>query len=312
MADNIKEVIPEYLLMLKGVLDCPEMPLNVSRSYLQNSGYVSKISAHITKKVADKINSLFSTDREAYEKLWRDLKTFVEYGCLRDRKFHDKVKDSVLFEKCGGGFVTLSEYLESAKEKHENKVYYATDKTSQAQYISLLEAEGIEVVLLDRVLDTQFISMVESVNSGVKFARVDAEVASAMKNEGEAPEMNAAAELFKKIAGEHTTVEVQMLKDASIPAILTVAEESRRMDDMMKMYAMQDGGMANFPLESKLILNAASPLIEKLENTAENDSEKAEMIAKQVYALSLLSQRKLSAEELTKFLGDSYELLSRI
>ncbi len=312
VADNIKEVIPEYLLMLKGVLDCPEMPLNVSRSYLQNSGYVSKISAHITKKVADKINSLFSTDREAYEKLWRDLKTFVEYGCLRDRKFHDKVKDSVLFEKCGGGFVTLSEYLESAKEKHENKIYYATDKTSQAQYISLLEAEGIEVVLLDRVLDTQFISMVESVNSGVKFARVDAEVASAMKNEGDAPEMNAAAELFKKIAGEHVTVEVQTLKDASIPAILTVAEENRRMDDMMKMYAMQDGGMTNFPLESKLILNAASPLIGKLETTAESDSNKAEMIAKQIYALSLLSQRKLSAEELTKFLGDSYELLSRI
>ncbi len=312
VADNIKEVIPEYLLMLKGVLDCPEMPLNVSRSYLQNSGYVAKISAHITKKVADKINSLFSTDREAYENLWRDLKTFVEYGCLRDRKFHDKVKDSVLFEKCGGGFVTLSEYLDSAKEKHENKIYYATDKTAQAQYISLLESEGIDVVLLDRVLDTQFISMVESVNSGVKFARVDAEVASAIRTEDDAPEMAAAVELFKKVAGEHTAVEVQTLKDASLPAILTVAEESRRMDDMMKMYAMQNGGAADFPLESKLILNAASPLIRKLEDTAGSDSEKAEMIAKQVYTLSLLSQRKLSADELTAFLGDSYELLSRM
>jgi len=311
VADNIKEVIPEYLLMLKGVLDCPEMPLNVSRSYLQNSGYVSKISAHITKKVADKINSLFNTDREAFEKLWRDLKTFVEYGCLRDRKFYDKVKDSVLFEKCGGGFATLTEYLENARETNENKVYYATDKTAQAQYISLLQGQNIDVVLLDRILDTQFVQMLESQNSEVKFARVDAEIAGAMTDAAETPERTAARDLFDRITGENVTVEVQMLKDASVPAILTVSEESRRMDDMMKMYAMANEGMdGSFPLQSKLILNASSPLIEKID--AETDADKAERIARQVYTLSLLSQRKLTAEELTGFLSDSYDLLNRL
>jgi len=311
VADNIKEVIPEYLLMLKGVLDCPEMPLNVSRSYLQNSGYVSKISAHITKKVADKINSLFTTDREAFEKLWRDLKTFVEYGCLRDRKFFDKVKDSVLFEKCGDGFATLAEYLENAKETNENKVYYATDKTAQAQYISLLQGQNIDVVLLDRILDTQFVQMLESQNSGVKFVRVDAEIAGAMKEEAETPACTAARELFDRLTGENVTVEVQTLKDSTVPAILTVSEESRRMDDMMKMYAMANEGMdGSFPLQSKLILNASSPLIAKLD--AESDAEKAERIARQVYTLCLLSQRKLTADELTSFLSDSYDLLNQL
>ncbi len=312
VADNIKEVIPEYLLMLKGVLDCPEMPLNVSRSYLQNSGYVAKISAHITKKVADKINSLMSQDREAYEKLWRDLKTFVEYGCLRDRKFYDKVKDSILLEKCAGGFSTIGEYLEAAKEKHENKVYYATDKTAQSQYISLFESEGIEVVLFDRILDTQFISVLESTHEGVHFARVDAEVADAMKqeSEGETPKLETAVEIFKKVAGEHTTVEVQSLRDGAVPAVLTVSEESRRMDDMMKMYSMNGDGMGSFPLEAKLILNAASPLIAKIDG--ETDEGRREKLARQVYGLSLLSQRKLTAEELKKFLADSYELLGML
>ena len=311
VADNIKEVIPEYLLMLKGVLDCPEMPLNVSRSYLQNSGYVTKISAHITKKVADKINSLFTSDREAFEKLWRDLKTFVEYGCLRDRKFYDKVKDSILLEKCGGGFATLSEYLEGAAETNENKVYYATDKTAQAQYISLLQAQNIEVVLLDRILDTQFVQMLESQNNQVKFVRVDAEIAGAMTDGENASAFDNARALFDRISGEHTTVEVQTLKDGSIPAILTVSEESRRMDDMMKMYAMANEGIGDsFPLQAKLILNASSPLIVKLEQ--ETDTAKAEQIARHIYTLSLLSQRRLSADELTAFLQDSYELLGKL
>ena len=314
VADNIKEVIPEYLLMLKGVLDCPEMPLNVSRSYLQNSGYVAKISAHITKKVADKINSLFTGDRESYEKLWRDLKTFVEYGCMRDRKFYDKVKDSILFEKCGGGFVTLTEYLDAAKEKHENKVYYATDKTAQSQYISMFGGEGIDVILLDRMIDTQFISLLESMNSGVKFARVDAEVADAMHGSGEeAPDLQAAEELFSKAAGEHTKIKAQSLKDPSIPAVLTVSEDSRRMDDMMRMYAApEDRANAAYPLEATLTLNTANPLIRKIDALAKDDAEKAGKLASQVYALSLLSQRKLSAEELKNFLAGSYELLGML
>lgn len=311
VADNIKEVIPEYLLMLKGVLDCPEMPLNVSRSYLQNSGYVSKISAHITKKVADKINSLFQNDRAGFEGLWRDLKTFVEYGCMRDPKFYDKVKDSILFEKCDASFVTVEEYLEKAKDKHEKKIYYATDKTAQSQYISLYENEGIDVILLDRVLDTQFISMLEMKLDGVKFARVDAEVADAMKSDGDtAEELTHAVNLFKEIAGEHTAVELGSLKDAETPAILTVSEESRRMEEMMKMYGMNTGTAGAFPTEAKLILNTKNSLIQKINTLMEEGNPHGEKIARQVYALSLLSQRKLSADELKKFLSDSYELLN--
>ncbi len=310
VADNIKEVIPEYLLMLKGVLDCPEMPLNVSRSYLQNSGYVSKISAHITKKVADKIISLFTNDRGEFEKLWRDLKTFVEYGCMRDSKFYDKVKGALLLEKCDGTFATVEEYLTAAKDTHENKIYYATDKTAQSQYISLFEKEGIDVVLLDRVLDTQFIGFLEANQNGVKFARVDAEVADAMKNDGTAEEIPAAAEIFKTVAGEQTEIAFQSLKDSSVPAILTVSEESRRMEEMMKMYSMD--GAASFPCEAKLILNTDNALIQKIAALAGTDKERAEKVAAHVYALSLLSQRRLTADELKKFLSDSYSLLEML
>ena len=184
VADNIKEVIPEFLLMLRGVIDCPELPLNVSRSYLQNSGYVAKMSQHIVKKVADKLNSLFTTERENYEKLWQDIKIFVEYGSLREKKFYDRVKDSVIYQLTGGRYVTLDEYLEGAKEKHENTVYYATDKMAQAQYISMLEGEGIDVMYLDKGLDNQFISMIEQ-ERNVKFLRVDSGVADALRGDGE-------------------------------------------------------------------------------------------------------------------------------
>lgn len=312
VADNIKEVIPEYLLMLKGVLDCPEMPLNVSRSYLQNSGYVAKISAHITKKVADKINALFNNEREQFETLWRDLKTFVEYGCMRDRKFYDRVKDSLLLEKCGGGFVTLSEYLEGAKDKHENKVYYATDKVAQAQYISLLEKEGIVVTVLDRVLDTQFIHVLENANDNVKFLRVDAEVASALQNTESAAVFEQLTDAFKPALDEHTTVETQSWKDGEVPAVLIVSEESRRMEEMMKMYTVPGQSAPDFPLDYKLILNTSNPLIQKINDLHENDPEKASVLAKHILHLATLSQRKLSADELKHFLTDSYSLLSML
>lgn len=308
VADNIKEVIPEYLLMLKGVLDCPEMPLNVSRSYLQNSGYVSKISAHITKKVADKINSLFNLERENYEQLWRDLKTFVEYGCMRDRKFYDRVKDSLLLEKCGGGFTTLDEYLENAKTAHENKIYYATDKVAHSQYISLLESEGISVVLLDRVLDTQFIQILEHHRDGIHFVRVDAEVSNIAQSAESTDACENAVAVFKEIAQENMTVEVQSLKRSNIPAILTVSEESRRMDDMMRMYGSEN----TFPVESKLVLNASSRLIQKINNLHDTERDKAALLAKQVYALSVLSHRRFTAEELDTFLADSYSLLEKL
>ncbi len=306
VADNIKEVIPEYLLMLKGVLDCPELPLNVSRSYLQNSGYVSKISAHITKKVADKLTSMFNTDREKYESIWRDLKTFVEYGCMRDRKFFDRICGSVLFELCGGGYKTLDEYLETAKDTNENKIYYSTDKTTQSKYIKMFEDSGIEVILLDRVIDTQFISLVEEKHEGVKFIRVDAEIADVLKDDGDITENEALTALFKEIAGEHTTVRYERLRDTATPAILNISEESRRMNDLMRMYNMA-GGMPN---EETLLLNASCPLIDKVASIIDDgDGECARKIARHIYMLSTLSQRQLTADELVEFLADSYDIL---
>lgn len=308
VADNIKEVIPEYLLMLKGVLDCPELPLNVSRSYLQNSGYVSKISAHITKKVADKLTSMFTTDRENYEKIWRDIKTFVEYACLRDRKFYDRVKDAVLFEKVDGKYCTVGEYLDAAKNTHEKKFYYTTDKVSQAKYISMFEEQNVEIVVLDKVLDTQFISVIESTNDGVKFVRVDAELGALSDGEGE--KNDAVEALFKKIAGEKTTVKFERLKDAGVPALLNLSEEGRRMEDMMKMYSMNGG--AAFPVETTLILNSDNKLISKLSSLSDTDSDLAEKLAKQIYSLSLLGLRPLNGEELKQFLSDSYDILGQL
>lgn len=311
VADNIKEVIPEYLLMLKGVLDCPELPLNVSRSYLQNSGYVSKISAHITKKVADKLNSMFTGDRAAYEGLWKDLKTFVEYASMRDSKFADRVKGSVLYEKCSGGFVTLEEYLESAHEKHENKVYYTTDRTEQARYIAMLAEQGIEVVILDKLVDTQFINVVERANEAVKFFRVDSELADVLKDDGECTELPAVKELFAKVVGEGTKIEFERFKSTKTPALLHVSEESRRMEDFMKLYSMNNGAS---PMklpggEAVLSINTASPLISKLSDKCESDPAIAERIAKQIYSLCLLSRRKLESNELLGLLDESFEIL---
>ena len=309
VADNIKEVIPEYLLMLKGVLDCPELPLNVSRSYLQNSGYVSKISAHITKKVADKLVSMFNMDREGYEKIWRDIKTFVEYASLRDQKFYDRVKGVILYEKCDGGFVTLEEYLDAAKEKHEGKVYYANDKTAQASYISMFADEEIDVILLDKLIDTNFITFAEHNNEGTKFVRVDAEVAGATGDETEEPE--GIAELFADIVEEGTKVSFESLRSENIPAVLNVSEESRRMMDMMRMYA---GGadMPKMPVDATLVINTASPLVAGLSEKTKTDPDTAKILAKHIYSLCLLSQRKLTAEELTEFLSDSYGILGKL
>lgn len=310
IADNIKEVIPEYLLMLKGVLDCPDLPLNVSRSYLQNSGYVAKISAHITKKVADKLNSMFNSDRENFESLWNELKTFVEYGCMRDSKFCERVKGSVLYEKCSGGFATLEEYLEGAVEKHEKKIYYTTDKTAQSKYISMLSKEGIEVVILDKLIDTQFINTVEAANEGVKFCRVDAEIADVLKEDGDCTEIPGISDIFGKVAKEGTKVEFERFKDESTPAILHVSEDSRRFEDMMKLYRMNGGAGMQMPgSEATLTVNTASPLIAKLSEKCESDPALAEKMAKQIYTLCLLSQRKLESDELCSLLDDSFGLL---
>jgi molecular chaperone HtpG len=322
VADNIKEVIPEYMLMLKGVLDCPELPLNVSRSYLQNNSYIAKISAHIVKKVCDKLNSMFNTEREAYEKLWDDIKLFVEYASLRDRKFYDRIKGSVLFPVIGGGHKTMSEYLEAAKAKNEqsgNIIYYATDKIAQAQYISMLNSQGIEVVLLDKLIDTQFIQNVENADDSgdkdkkVKFMRVDSDVLSALKGDGDLYESAPLAELFKKVSGEEKLeVKFEVLKDKRVPAILTVSEQSRRMEDMMKMYRMSSGedkDTFKMPLDSTLILNSGNSLIRKLGDKTEEEGTEAAV--RQIYKLALLSQRKLTADELQSFLYDSFDILEK-
>lgn len=317
VADNIKEVIPEFMLMLKGVLDCPELPLNVSRSYLQNSGYVSKISAHIVKKVADKLNALFSNERETYEGLWNDLKTFVEYGSLRDRKFFDRVKNSILFKTTNTEdrkYVTAAEYLEAAKETNENTVYYTTDPVAQAQYIGMFKAQNIEIVVLDRLLDTQFINVIEQDQSGVKFVRIDADVAGALKEDGEAQVNEELEALFREVSGNpELKVSFERLKDSKTPAIINLPEASRRMEDMMKMYAMHSGEAGpHMPApDMTLIVNVNSPLISKLDS-ADKLAEGTKKIAKQLYTLALLSQRQLSADELQSFLTDSFDLLQQM
>ena len=309
VADNIKEVIPEYLLMLKGVLDCPELPLNVSRSYLQNNTYVSRVAAHITKKVADKLNSLCNLAREEYEKVWNDIRTFVEYACMRDRKFYDRVKDSLLLELTDGSFVTTAEYLESAKEKHENIIYYTSDKAAQAQYIAMFAAEDIRIAVCQKPLDAQFLSTLEMYDSTVKYLRIDADISAALKQDGNADTREDLVTLFKKVSGkDDLKVEFANLKDASVPALITLSEESRRMDEMLKLYAMNgmNMGMDSYPQQITLTLNLSSSLIAQLESM---ESEKQEVAAAYLYGLAQLSQKKLSAEELQKFLTDSYTIL---
>ena len=308
VADNIKEVIPDYLLMLRGVIDCPELPLNVSRSYLQNSGYVTKIAAHITKKVADKINSMFADDRASYEKMWNDLKVFVRYASIRDKKFAERVKGSALFEKTDGSFVTLDEDLDSAKETNENKVYYTTDKAAQSAYVKMLTDQRIAVVELAGVLDTNYIQSLETERDGVKFLRVDAEVADAVADNNSETDEELTA-LFKKFGPEDMTVEFKAFKDNETPAVLTVSEDERRFGDMMKMYSIGRGDMPEMPMKQTLVVNTSCPIIEKLKG---EDEAKRDTIAKYVYSLAKLSSKKLSADELGEFLSDSYKIISEL
>ncbi|MGN1047991.1 MAG: molecular chaperone HtpG [Eubacteriales bacterium] len=316
VADNIKEVIPEYLLMLKGVLDCPELPLNVSRSYLQNNTYISKVSAHITKKVADKLNSMCLNDREEYEKVWDDIRTFAEYACMRDRKFYDRVKGALLLKMSDGTFMTTEKYLEEAKEKHENTVYYATDAALQAQYIAMFTSQNIKVALLEKLIDTQFVAALESYEPDVKYVRVDADIAGALKEDGDAEKNEELEKLMREVSGNaELKVTFEKLKDASVPVILNVSEQSRRMEEMMKLYSMaggKDTAVPMFPLETTMVLNTSSPLISHLAELIASDAEKAKTVAKQLYYLSIISQRQLSAEEMKTFLSGSFDLLEKM
>ena len=311
VADNIKEVIPEYMLMLCGVLDCPDLPLNVSRSYLQNSSYVSKISAHISKKVADKLTSMANTEREAYEKIWGDIRTFIEYGCLKDRKFNEKVKDAVLFRDTDDKCVTLSEYLDEAKETHEKTVYYTTDKTAQAQYIAMFRAKGFRVCVLDTVIDSQYITMLERENDGLKFLRVDADISGALSDkDAEITDSEALKAAFIKASGDDKLeVKFAKLDDENVPAMLGASEESRRFEDMMRIYGIDPKTM---PQKAALTVNTASPLIKSLEEKLSAGDEKADVIAKSIYRLATLSFRRLSGDEMKDFLSESYDILKMI
>lgn len=320
VADNIKEVLPDYLLMLRGALDCPELPLNVSRSYLQDNAYVKKIGQHIVKKVADKLNSLLNNDREKYEKIYDDIRVFIEYACLRERKFYDRVKDSLMLRTVGedgkpGKTVTIDEYLEAAKDNHEGKIYYSNDISQQAQAIKLLQNEGIEVAIFDLVVDSQYISAIEHYRSDISFLRVDSGVSELLKgnNDNASSGSEALVELFKKVSGnEKLTVTFEALKNAEIPALLSVSEESRRMEDMMKLYALGGTNTEAFPLEYALTVNTSSPLYSKLATMSESADGRLEMFASYIYKLALMAQKKPTASELTDFLTDSYRILEMI
>lgn len=308
VSDNIKDIIPDYLLMLKGVLDCPELPLNVSRSYLQNNTYVSKVSAHIVKKIADKLNSLYNTEREYYEKIWEDLKIFVEYGSLKDKKFFDKVKPAILFKTCDDKCLTVDEYLEKHKDICEKTVYYTNDKKAQSRYIELYKAQGIDVVVLDRVLDAQFITLLEQ-DKEIKFYRVDSDIAPSLKGEESVCDCEKLKESFKAVSGdEKLTVKAEHLKDSEIPAILNIAEDSRRFSDVMKMYA--PGGENTMPQERSLVLNFGCPLIAKLNELCEK-GEDTSLEIKQIYNLALLSGNGLDAEHMKSFISNSVSIIEK-
>lgn len=317
VADDIKDVIPEYLLMLKGVLDCPELPLNVSRSYLQNNTYVKKVGAHIVKKVADKLNSMCNTDREGYEKVWDDIHIFVEFAYIRDQKFCERIKPSILLRLTDKKFATIDEYLEKAKETHENTIYYTNDVTLQSQYISLFNSIGADVAIFDKPFETQFITSLEGNYGGVRFVRVDSDVADILKNtESTTPEDDQAlTDLFRKVSGnEKLTVKLNNLKDKKVPAFLTASEDARRMDEFMKMYARAgiDPGADAYPIEYTLSLNKSAKVINTLTGIIESDPERANGIASYIYKLALLASRRLSPEEMQSFLVESFDIVEKL
>lgn len=316
IADNIKEVIPEFLMLLKGVIDCPDLPLNVSRSALQNDGFVKKISDYITKKVADKLSGMCKTDKEAYEKYWDDLSPFIKFGCLKDDKFNEKMTDYIIFKNLEGKYVTLPEYLEAGKEKYENKVFYITDEKEQSQYINMFKDEGMDAITLTHNIDTPFITHLEQKNQNVKFLRIDSEltdnfVADEKLSEEDEKEMTEKlTETFKKALGvENLTVKVSALKNENISSMITQSEETRRMHDMMEMYSM-GGGFDPSMLGGnglELVLNANNNLVKYVLDNPE--SENTGTICCQLYDLALIANRPLSPEAMTKFIARSNEIL---
>ena len=318
IADNIKEVIPEFLMLLKGVIDCPDLPLNVSRSALQNDGFVKKISDYITKKVADKLSGMCKTDRENYEKYWDDINPFIKFGCLKDEKFAEKMNDYIIFKNLDGKYLTLKDCLEANKEKgHENQVFYVTDEKEQSQYINMFREAGLDAVILPNAIDSPFISHMEQKNEKVKFLRIDADVNETFKEKEEDDEAakeqakkdaESLSEIFKKALGnDKLEVKVEKLKNESVASMITVSEESRRMADMMKMYSMYGGGADMFPVSETLVLNANNQLVKFVLN--HKDGETTGKICEQLYDLAKLAHGSLSPERMTKFIARSGEIM---
>lgn len=302
VADNIKGACPEHLVNFRGVLDCPELPLNVSRSYLQNDAYVRKIASHISKKVADKLNSMFNTDREKLEKNWLDMKPYFEYACMRDEKFGDRARNSIMFEKADGGFMTVNEYLDG---KDEGTVYYTTDKEGQSYYLGLFAEKGKAVLVLDNVIDNSFAQYFESKNEKIKFRRIDSGF-----EESEAGESEALTSVFKAAIGrEDVEITFTGLGEDGAAALISLPEEGRRFADMMRMYSINSGNEAfKMPNSEALAVNRDNPLIKKLEN-ANADDEKAIELAKHIYLSALLLSRTLTADEAMEFVRLNNKLL---
>ena len=315
IADNIKEVIPEFLMLLKGVIDCPDLPLNVSRSALQNDGFVKKISDYITKKVADKLSGMCKTDRENYEKYWDDIAPFIKFGYIKDEKFAEKMGDYILFKNLEGKYLTFKDCLEENKEKHENTIFYVTDEKEQSQYINLFKSEGIDAVLLPHNIDSPFISKVEQKHEGVKFLRIDTDLNAAFKEEVKEDDeefkntSKELTEIFKKnLNNDKLEIKVEKMKNEKVASMITVSEETRRMQDMMKMYSM--GGMDPSIFGGTgetLVLNANHPLVQYV--LSHKDGENTDKICQQLYDLASLSHGTLSPERMTAFVDRSNEIM---
>ena len=321
VADNIKEVIPEFLLMLKGMLDCPDLPLNVSRSFLQNEGYVEKISQHIIKKVADKLTLLHKKEYENYTKYWDDINPFVKYGCMREEKFYEKVKDIIIFKTINNEYVTLDEYLERNKDKHENTVYYVNDMNQQAQYINMFKENQMEAVVLNALIDTHFISFLESKNNKVKFLRIDSDITSNLKDLSKEDDENESKKLSEKIEKlfketlniKDLKVQVEKLKTESKPAIILLSEQSRRMQDMSRFFAGQD--VTNmFPTEQTLVINRNNKLVKALAESIDNKEkdEIRELLVRQIYDIAMLSHKPMEPDALSAFIDRSIKLMEKI
>lgn len=312
VADNVKEVIPEFLMLLKGVIDCPDLPLNVSRSFLQNDGYVKKISSHITKKVADKLTSIYNNERENYEKYWDYINIFIKYGCLRDEKFYEKVKDVIIYKDIDGKYLTLDEYLDGKEEKD---VYYVSDPQTQSQYINMFKNQGLNAVVLPSMMDTHFISLVEMKQTGVKFKRIDSAINdisdNTEKDDSTKEQEEKLIEKFKnEIKDDTLKIEVQSLKDDSIPAVILLGEQSRRMQEMYKAYGQQMAGMSDmFHDEFTLVLNSNNSLIKKIDTLNDED---ANLVIDHIYDLAKISHSPLPAEQMTKFIERSNKLLEKL